>query len=551
MRRLQKRVSLVAPVALLALGAAACGGSSSNSGSSNSAKPNTTATVKQGGTLTFASEKVPEGFNINTSADVTFDTGLQMDPLAPWAFNNTPGLDVALNTDLLDSAELTNKTPETVVYKIKQNAVWSDGVPITADDFIYNWKHQNGSDPNDDAATTTGYEDIDNIVGSDNGKTVTVTFKNTFGDWKALFSTLLPAHYMEKAGGWTKAIKEAPPAVSGGPYVVSQFVKGNSLTLVRNDKYYGKRPALDQIVYRYITDSAAEPQALANNEVQMIYPQPQLDLIDQVKKIQGVKTETNLGLTFEHIDFNFKNSLLADIAVRKAIATGIDRQELLNATVKQFTDKAAVLNNRMFMPSQKGYQDNAGGISKGDIAGAQKLLDAAGYTKGPDGIYAKNGQPLKFRYTVTQGNKLRERTEEIFIAQMKKVGIAVDPVNTTKLGSTLSSGDFDIIQFGWVGTPFPVSSNQSIYLSTGGQNYGKFVNADVDKLFPQAIREVDPQKANDTANQIDKILFDQMATLPLYQKPTFLAYYDRYANIVDNPTSQGPFYNVQDWGLKG
>ena len=111
MRRLQKRVSLVAPVALLALGAAACGGSSGSSGSSNSAKPNTTATVKQGGTLTFASEKVPEGFNINTSADVTFDTGLQMDPLAPWAFNNTPGLDVALNTDLLDSACLLYTSP--------------------------------------------------------------------------------------------------------------------------------------------------------------------------------------------------------------------------------------------------------------------------------------------------------------------------------------------------------------------------------------------------------------------------------------------------------
>ena len=74
MRRFGKRVSLVAPVALLALGAAACGGSSSNSGSSSSAKPNTTAAVKQGGTLTFASEKVPEGFNVNTSSDNTFDT---------------------------------------------------------------------------------------------------------------------------------------------------------------------------------------------------------------------------------------------------------------------------------------------------------------------------------------------------------------------------------------------------------------------------------------------------------------------------------------------
>jgi len=333
--------------------------------------------------------------------------------------------------------------------------------------------------------------------------------------------------------------------------VVSQYAKGNSLTLVRNDKYYGKRPALDKIVYRYITDSAAEPQALANNEVQMIYPQPQLDLVDQVKKIQGVKTELNLGLNFEHIDFNFKNSLLTDPAVRKAFATGVDRQELVNATVKQFTDKATVLNNHMFMPNQKGYQDNSGGISKGDIAAAQKILDAAGYTKGPDGIYAKNGQPLKFRYTVTQGNKLRERTEEIVVAQMKKVGIELDPANTTKLGSTLSKADFDIIQFGWVGTPFPVSSNVAIYTTSGGSNYGKYSNPDVDRLFSQAIREIDPQKANDMVNQADKILFDQVATLPLYQKPTFLASYDRFTNIVDNPTSQGPFYNTQDWGLKG
>jgi len=551
-RRLQKRVSLVAPVALLALGAAACGGSSGSSGSSNSAKPNTIATVKQGGTLTFASEKVPEGFNTNTNSDNTFDTQQQMSPLAPWVFNQTPDIStVALNTDLLDSAELTNKSPETVVYKIKQSAVWSDGVPITADDFVYNWKHQNGSDPNDDAATTTGYEDIDNTVGSDNGKTVTVTFKNNYGDWKSLFTTLLPAHYMEKAGGWTAALKDGPPAVSGGPFVVSQYAKGNSLTLVRNDKYYGKRPALDKIVYRYITDSAAEPQALANNEVQMIYPQPQLDLVDQVKKIQGVKTELNLGLNFEHIDFNFKNSLLMDPAVRKAFATGVDRQELVNATVKQFTDKATVLNNHMFMPNQKGYQDNSGGISKGDIAAAQKILDAAGYTKGPDGIYAKNGQPLKFRYTVTQGNKLRERTEEIVVAQMKKVGIELDPANTTKLGSTLSKADFDIIQFGWVGTPFPVSSNVAIYTTSGGSNYGKYSNPEVDRLFSQAIREIDPQKANDSVNQADKILFDQVATLPLYQKPTFLAFYDRFTNIVDNPTSQGPFYNTQDWGLKG
>lgn len=577
MLRLRKRAALVAPVALLAIGVAACGSSSGTS----SKKQATNTKVKDGGSLTFASEKIPDGFNTNTSAGSVFDTQLILDPILPWAFNDQPDITVKMNTDLLDSAEQTSTSPQTIVYKIKQNASWSDGVPISAEDFMYNWQHQNGSNPKDDAANTVGYQDIDTVTGSDNGKTVTVKFKKSFGDWKALFTTIFPKHYMDAHGGWIDAVKEGPPTISGGPFILSSYNKGNNLTLMRNDKYYGQRAQalsklngsavrlagstavsavngahLDSIVYRFITDSQAEPQALQNNEVQFIYPQPQLDLVAAVQKIQGVHQETNFGLQFEHVDYNYKNSFLADPMVRKAISTGIDRQELLNATVKQFSNKAQVLNNRIFLPGQKGYQDNSGGIGKGDVKGAQQILESDGYTKGPDGTYQKDGKRLSMRIGSTKGNKLRENEVSIIRDQMKKVGVDLVETNFTKLGSTLAKGDFDVVIFAWVGTPFPISSNESIYESpndqtgAGGQNFGGYKNPQVDSMFKQAVEELDPAKAIQEANQVDKQIWMDSATLPLYQKPTFTAYYDKYANIVDNPTQQGPFFNTAQWGLK-
>jgi len=244
--------------------------------------------------------------------------------------------------------------------------------------------------------------------------------------------------------------------------------------------------------------------------------------------------------------------LLADPAVRKAIATGINDDEIVNSGVKQFSDKAKPLGNRIWLTGQPPYVDHSGDYAKGNTAAATKLLADAGYQKGADGIYAKGGQRLSFRFSTTSGNKLREDTGVLFQSQMKKMGvdIQIDNKPSKVLFGVLPKGDFDISLFAYVGNPFAVSNNKGVYTTNSGSNFGKYSSPKVDQLFDQATSELDEKKAADIGNQIDQQLWDDMVSVPLYQKPTFIAYYNKYGNIHDNPNQEGPLYNVGDWGLK-
>ena len=538
----------------LALVAAACGGGGGGGGGGGSGKPAT----KQGGTLNYGADQEPTGFNNNTSKDNGTSVANVMINVLPQAFHLTPDFKVAMNTDLLDSAEQTSSQPQTIVYKIKQNAVWSDGTPVSADDFIYLWKNLNGTIKNNDVASTTGYDQVQSVTGSDNGKTVTVVFKTPFSDWRSLFCSgnfILPAHYVSKQpGGWNTGLDKNPQNIpSAGPFKVQNYTPGQSLTLVRNDQYFGKKASLDSIVFRFLPESTTQPAALQNNEVDMIYPQPQLDMVQQVKALPDVSNQINLGPTFEHLDFNFKNQFLSDVAVRKAIATGINVDELVKRTVGQFASQVKPLGNRLWMPFQQPYQDHFGQYGKGDVAGAQKLLDAAGYTKGSDGIYTKGGKKISVRFSTTAGNKLRETQGELFQAQMKQVGIDIKIANldSQKLfGDALPNGNFDIADFAWVGGPFAVSGNRDIYRTGAGSNYGQYANSKVDQMFAQAMAEFDANKAADLLNQIDQIITDDMATIPLYNKPTFLAFRNTFVNVSDNATQDGPFWNSSTWAQK-
>jgi peptide/nickel transport system substrate-binding protein len=546
-----RTVRLAALLVGLAMTAAACGGGGDN----KSTEGGGTAQVKPGGTLNYAADQEPTGFNNNTSKDNGTSVYNIVINVYPQPFHAQPDFTVKMDDAFLDSAEQTSDNPQTLVFKIKQNAVWSDGTPISADDFIYNWKQQNGSIKDNDVATTAGYDRIKSVEGSDNGKTVTVVFKEPFSDWKGLFTGLVPANYISKRpGGWNTGLDKEPEKIpSGGPFVVQNYTPGQSLTLVRNEKYWGTKANLDSIVFRFLPESTTQPAALQNNEVDLIYPQPQLDQVQQVKALPDVNSEINFGLSFEHLDFNFKTPGLDDIAVRKAIATGLNVQALVDRTVKQFSDKAQPLGNRIWLTGQPQYQDHFGQYGKGDTAGATKLLEDAGYTKGGDGIYAKGGKKLSFRFSTTAGNKLRETQGELFQAQMKDIGIQIkiSNVDSTKFfGEWLPNGNFDICDFAWVGTPFTVSSNQDTYRTGGGGNYGNYSSPKVDNLFKQALGETDETKSAELANQIDQQITEDMATIPLYQKPTFIAYRNTFANIHDNATAEGPFNAAVTWGQK-
>ena len=183
----------VLPIAF-ALVIAACGGDGGGGGESR-----TSNAIREGGTLSYAADQEPTGFNNNTSKDNGTSVLNVVINMFPPVFRLHPDFSVQLNKELMDSAEQTSTDPQTIVYKIRQEAVWSDGTPVSADDFEYLWKNLNGSIKDNDVAATTGYDQIESVEGSDNGKTVTVVFSEPFTDWKSLFYGLLPAHYMARS----------------------------------------------------------------------------------------------------------------------------------------------------------------------------------------------------------------------------------------------------------------------------------------------------------------------------------------------------------------
>jgi len=578
-----------AVAAVVAVAAAACGSgggsSSSGSGSSGSgsggviADRNTvnSATVKPGGKVTWTIEKTVQDWNPSTSNGNTFDYVQVLNPIYPSVYIANPDYSTSLNTDLLAGeptfTAASGSTPQKVVYHIQPNAKWSDGTPISADDFVYFWQASNGTNPNVDVATTTGYQDIASVVGSDNGKTVTATWKDgkSFPDWKSLFWNILPAHIAKQHGDVAASFTwfdQNPPTVTGGPYEIAPggvSADKSLITEVRNPDYYGAPGKLDSVVFRSITDSTQEPTALANGEVNGIYPQPQLDLVNRVKSIPGVDYHVNQGLSYEHIDFNLKNTALGNAtygdALRSAMFTAFDRTGLLGRTIKQFDSDATVLNNRMLVPGQPGYQDNVTqfGLGSGNVAKAKQDLQAAGFTGVGTALVAPDGKPVPaFNMRYTTGNALRQDMSNLFAQAMKQLGVTVNVNGTDSLSKTLNNTDaqhsYDIIVFAWVNTPFFASASQPLFTTAQPGvpqgNYGFYSNANVDKWMAQAASSPDQATQTSALNQADAQISKDAYTLPLYQKPTMIAYQNTIGNTRDNPTSVGPTYNVQQWGFK-
>ena len=148
--------------------------------------------------------------------------------------------------------------------------------------------------------------------------------------------------------------------------------------------------------------------------------------------------------------------------------------------------------------------------------------------------------------------KVREAANRLSCTNtLKQLGINVT-LKTTQDLSELGNGNFDIIVFAWVGTPFPVAGAQQIYTTKGGSYvaYTYNNNPQADKLIDQAVTQTDPTQVQATLNQADKLLVADAFELPLYQKPTMLAANSNIVNLRDNATSVGPPYNLQDWAVK-
>ncbi len=569
MKSTRRGTAVTATFAVAALVLAACGGGDDpttetpSGGGEGGLEPSGSATYGE-------STAFPENLNPLIAAGNSVATSNILVGILPGAFIIQPDFSLSHDENLLESEPVSDDSgdQQVVTYEISDDAIWSDETPITAADFEFTWRIQRSSDPADGGCEvllgTTGYDQIESVEPGDDDKTAVVTFTDPYPDWQSLF-TLYPAHILDEGDdaanctaiteGWPIA-EGLPEEFSGGPYQLTAAnidAGAQTVVLTPNPNWYGEGPGLENLIYQSIgSESNTTVAALQNNEVQLASPQPQLDLVGQIEGLApNVTSSIDFGLSFEHFDMNTANVHLGKPEVRKAFALALDRTSLVEATVGAFDSRAQVLNNRVFVNNQPEYVDTAPEeYNAQDIEGAVALLEGVGYTIGADGVatHPTDG-PLQLTMSTTQNNPLREQTIDLATAQVADAGFAIekfldpDIFAGAEKPTSLEARGFEIALFAWVSSPF-FSSTKSLYVTGEGQNYAGASVPEVDELLNALTSEVDRDAAVTMANEADALLWEEMATIPLYQKPTFTAWSSTLEGIEPNASLAGPLWNV-------
>jgi len=543
----RKTFLMTMPAAVLAVLAtlAGCGSSNEKTGAGQKSNPiaeqnqmnsQPRGKVQQGGKMTWAIEGVIVNFNIN-QLDGTLAVGnWVISAMMPQLFIIDAGATPSYDPDYLTGEpELAPGPPQVVKYKLNPKAVWLDGSPITAADFIAQWKALSGKDPAFHIASNTGYDRIKSVTQGANPFEVIVTFGTPYADWKNLFSPVYPAstntHPEIFNTGWKNTM-----LTSGGPFRLASYdATAKTYTLVPNEKWWGNKPKLDQIIFRVIDDDA-QPTAMANGEIDLMDVGPSADEYNRVKSIPGVDIRVAGGPNFRHITFNGDSPMLKDVRVRQAIAMAIDRTSIAKAELGQLPVKPVALANHIFMENQKGYQDNSVVVAY-DPEKAKQALDAAGWTvQGNKRV--KNGQTLAINLVIPGGVAVSRSESELIQNMLAQVNVAVS-INTVPgdnfFDKYVTPGQYDITVFSWLGTPFPISASQGIYMKPIGdkiqQNYSRIGSDALDHVLQEAVQELDPQKAIALANQADTLIWQEVHSVTTYQRPDIWATKKGLANM--------------------
>jgi peptide/nickel transport system substrate-binding protein len=518
-----------------------------------------TASSSKAGTLVFGAEQGggPDwclnlilDVDCNAFWNVVFQT-----PVIRGAYLFTPKF--TYKPDLITKAVASTR-PFRVTYYIRQNAKWSDGVQVTGKDWKFTWQTAINPKYREHITYEAGWDDIRSVTG--NGKVVTVTFKRNYAPWKTLFPYVLPEHVLrgtDMLTVWNDCIcnpKKGNAPISDGPFLLTRFDRGSGITLTRNSHgWYGKPAKLDSIVFRFITNTNSEIQAIRSGEVDAIYPQPQLALAD-LRNQAGLRVVSHVGLQWEHIEIEqgtHGNPLAKQTWMRQALITALNRAAAAKALYGTLNPTVGPLQSLVRLKGEKGYANDFAKWNYNPTK-VDSMMRAHGCAKGGDGIYRCGGTKVSFDFASTSGNALRTLAFTIFQDQAAKAGIELKngfvPAGTL-FGSKLPAHDFDLAMFTYL---VQVDPTYLINIFSCGlaANYTEYCNRTVTKWLTQSDHELNEAKRLALVKQIGKQMANDVPMIPLFQRPTYLVYKTSVHGLVDNPSSQGPSFNAENWSKK-
>ncbi len=355
---------------------------------------------------------------------------------------------------------------KTIVYRLRRNATFSDGSPLTASDVVFTWHAV--LDKRNNVPNHFPY-DLAQSVSAKDPHTVVVRLREPDAAFIAFFmrcgtqGAILPEHLLRGKPDLNRDPFNRQP-VGSGPFVVTSYQPGVVVELARNPHFWGKRPALDRISYRIIPNENSLLVALRTHEIDFYYNAPEQQY-RELQGLSGVHVSARPFAAYEQVEFNTRRAPFDDVRVRRAAAQTIDwatlqRSVYLAVDLPGVTDVFPL--SWAFDPTVKPYPR--------DPAAARALLEAAGWHAGPDGIRTRAGKRLSIIMRTVAKVIPREKAEVLIQQELREVGFDVQILNAPanllfapqEAGGLLAKGDFDLGIYGWTQAPDPADDLQTI-----------------------------------------------------------------------------------------
>lgn len=515
--RTTKGILLLSFLLILASGLAACGGSQTHVSHKQSPL---VIVANTGGDFTRNSNPYNNSLSTFWSRGLIYETLLFFNSLdgsiKPW-----------LATSYKYSSDATS-----VTFNLRQGVKWSDGQPFTSADVVFTFNllqkypamDYNGMDP---SIKSVSAPDANTVV-------ITLTSPNLPILWYLGGQTwILPRHHWSNVGDPSQYTDPNP--LGTGPYLFKSFTP-QLVTLVKNPNYWQPgKPEVDTLQFPAYDSNTSAELALNRGAIDwtgLYIPNIQQTYIarDPAHNHYWFPPSDVVMLYLNTAKYPFNL-----LPVREAISSAIDREQIYRVGENGYEPVASP--TALLLPQNKNFlSPNYANMNFSvDTARSNSLLQGAGFTKGPDGIYAdRTGKKLSFNLNVVSGYTDWITTCQIIANDLKAVGIKAN-VNTLSYDAfynAMQLGSFDTTIWGTLPGPSPYflyygllsSQNTAPLGQAANSNFERWNDPTTDKLLNQLVTSSDPAVQQQAYAGIEQIMVDELPSIPLVNEPYWYEY---------------------------
>lgn len=429
----------------------------------------------------------------------------------------------------------------TYTFNLRKDAKWHDGEPFTAEDVKFTI--ESIMNPDNMSEIASNYEDITKIEIID-PHTVKISLSApNVAMLDYLSIGMIPKHLLEGKPLATAPFNQMP--VGTGPYKLTEWDFGQSITLERNSEFYGGAAKIERIIFKIVPDSNACFSQLLSGELDLAQITPDKVSLIAANAMRALEVYNMNTSDYRGIMYNFNNPFFKKHReLPNALSYAVDREAIVKAVLENYGHAA-------YSPLQFSTYNNPD-INRFDYdpAKTRSLLEAAGWKRGSDGIYEKEGERCAFTINNRMNDQVRLDISNIVAQQMKEVGVEV----SVEVNAKTDWANQQAFLIGW-GSPFdPDDHTYKVFGTNKGSNFSGYSNPKIDKLLTEA-------RATDIESDRKRFYGEFLTEMTNDMPYTFIAYAN--AIYVANPKIKGIsrttvlghhgvgiFWNVNEWTLE-